>query len=82
MTHAEDKARQALAQGALAEEMGWPVTWQEVKNLHQVIRDLLDERLTIQAEAWQNSARAHRAGIATTGWHEWPKNPYTKEEHQ
>lgn len=45
-----DNARAALVQGELNAEMGVPVTWGEVRALHDVIRELIAEHERVTTE--------------------------------
>lgn len=57
---ARDDARAALVEGELMAEMGTYVSWTEVRNLHKVIRALLDEPVPnnprIEAAALRSAA--------------------------
>lgn len=82
-TSVEGRARAELAKGELAAEMGWPVSWGEVKRLHRVIGDLLAERLTIQAKAWDSGYNQGHADGMDEVWNPGRKdtsNPYRKEQ--
>ena len=81
----EERARAELANGELAAEMGWPVSWSEVNRLHRVIEDLLAERLTIQAEAWDAAIEAVQSRMGEDGLLDQHRlirleNPYRQKE--
>lgn len=82
----EDAAKYALLEGERLEEMGVRVSWPEVKALHKVIQDLLDERLTLQAQAWD---AGYNQGFADGEHNVWnpqfertDKNPHRQKEEQ
>ena len=76
MSALED-ARLALVNGELNAEMGVPVSWSEVRALHDVIRGLIADRRQVRADAWDEG---YRKG-ALDGYFETrdEKNPYRAE---